>query len=299
MTKSLLPMLLCLVAAPLMAQVSTRAPSGSSATVQPRIMVIPRVREGQDIRTVLDADIGLRIAATKVKETFDRRGFSTVDFVGRLKAANEIGLFTSNSQSDVREQIIQFSGADIYVEVENSVSPSPQGNSALVIMAAYEASTGTSLANKIGNSGRFYGAPDDQLIQRAVDSAADEMLNTMQAKFSAMLEEGRSVLVDISVKQTARTTFEDSPAGKEISYAELLEAWFSGNAFHNSFHLQGVTATRILLDDVRLPLRDPVTGRYYGTNQFGSALASYMRSLGLSVTRELKGNTIFIVVTAP
>lgn len=299
MSKTMLAAALLLSTLPLAAQDAAVSAPRTAATVQPRIMVIPRVKEGQDIRTVLDSDIMLRIATTKVKETFDRRGFSTVDFVGRLKAANEIGLFTSNSQSDVREQIIQFSGADIYVEVENSVSPSPQGNSALVIMGAYEASTGTSLANKIGNSGRFYGANDDQLIQRAVDAAADEVLNTMQAKFSAMLEDGRSILVDISIKQTARTKFEDNPTGKDLSYAELLEAWFSDNAFRNSYHMQGVTATRMLLDDVKLPLRDARTGRTYGTNQFGTSLATYLRSLGLTVTREIKGNTLFIVVTAP
>lgn len=299
MTKRLFDLVLLLAAFPLLGQDPSGTVPRLPSSVQPRIMVIPRVKEGQDIRTVLDADIMLRIATTKVKEAFDRRGFSTVDFGGRLKAANEIGLFTSNSQSDVREQLIQFSGADIFVEIENSVAASPQGNSALVIMGAYEASTGTSLANKIGNSGRFYGANDDQLIQRAVDAAADEMLNMMQTKFTAMLEGGRSVLVDISIKQTASTKFEDRPTGKELSYAELVEAWFSDNAYRNSYHMQGVTATRMLFDDVRLPLRDQKTGRSYGTNQFGTSLAIFLRSLGLTVTREIKGGTLFLVVTAP
>jgi hypothetical protein len=288
-----------LVALPAYAQTTPAAPaaSGRPATVQPRIMVIPRVKEGQDLRTVLDGDLELRIGITKVKEAFDRRGFSTVDFVARLKAANENGLFTSGSQSDVKEQIIQFSGADIFVELELSSTPSPQGNSSTAILSAFEVSTGTSLANKIGNSGRFYGASNEQLIQRAVEVSADDLLSTMQAKFTDMLEQGRSILVDISVRNGVRLTFENPPKGKDQSLAELIEEWMQDNAFNNSAHLQGSTGIRMLFDDVRIPLRDTKTGRSYGANQFGTALASFLRSLGLTVTRDVKGSTLLITVT--
>lgn len=275
------------------------APARTALSVQPRIMVIPRAKEGQDLRTLLDKELSLRIGLSKVKEAFDRRGFSTVDFVARLKAANENGLFTGDNQSDIKEQIIQFSGADIFVEIELSTTQSEQGNSSLVILGAYEASTGTSLANKIGNSGKFFGASEEQLIQRAIENSADELLNTMQAKFSAMLEEGRSILVDVSLKTGARTTFDDPPKGQDRSLAELIEDWLSDNAFRNSYHMQGITKVRMLFDDVRLPLRDAKTGRSYGTNQFGTALAAYMRSLGLTVARDVKGNTLLITVTAP
>ncbi|WP_288849641.1 DUF6175 family protein [uncultured Alistipes sp.] len=35
-------------------------------TVQPKIMVIPYTKEGEDIRTVLEADVNKRIALTKI-----------------------------------------------------------------------------------------------------------------------------------------------------------------------------------------------------------------------------------------
>jgi hypothetical protein len=301
--KHLLCVLALLMGAPLAAQSTDTAAAGTSkarpATVQPRIMVIPRIKDGQDLRTVLDDDLVLRIAITKVKEAFDRRGFSTVDFVGRLKAADENIQFTSGSRTDVKEQIIQFSGADIFVEVELNTTVSPQGNSSTVVLSAYEVSTGTSLANKVGSSGRFYGATDDQLIQRAVENSADGLLGTMQEKFTAMLESGRSILVDIGIRSGARTTFEKVPTGKDIPYSELIEQWMSDNAFNNAAHIQGVTGIRMLFDDVRLPLRDPRTGRSYGTNQFGTALASYLRSLGLTVTRDVKGGALILTITAP
>lgn len=282
------------------AQAATPAPASTSPlTVQPRIMAIPFTKEGEDLRTVLEADIGRRIAITKVKEAFDRRGASTVDFVARLKAANDIGVFTSNSQTDIKEQLIQFSGADIYVQIEVATSQLAEGTAATVIMTAYEASTGTSLANKVANSGRFYTSDTERLITRAVDSSVDDLLSTMQAKFTAMLDEGRSVLVDISLKEGIRTTLDDAPPGRDESLAELLETWFADNAWRNQYHIQGTTGVRMLLDDVRIPLRDPRNGRNYGASQFGTALAAYCRSLGLTVTRDIKGNTIFLTITGP
>ena len=49
--------------------------------VQPKIMVIPFTKEGEDIRTILENDENKRIALTKIKEAFDERGISTIDFL--------------------------------------------------------------------------------------------------------------------------------------------------------------------------------------------------------------------------
>jgi hypothetical protein len=59
--------------------------AGEPRTIQPSIMVIPFARENQDMRKVLESDINLRVAVTKVKEGFDKRGFSTVDFVAKIQ----------------------------------------------------------------------------------------------------------------------------------------------------------------------------------------------------------------------
>ncbi|HUR00753.1 MAG TPA: DUF6175 family protein [Gemmatimonadaceae bacterium] len=276
------------------------APAPHSSTVpQPRIMVIPRVNEGQDIRRVLDSDLLLRVALAKVKEAYDARGFTTVDFVGRLKAANDNGLFTSQSQSDIKEQIIQLSGADIYIEVEPSTTSVEGGPSAIVVLGAYEASTGNSLASTVGNSGVFRGATDPQLIQRAVTSAMDGFLDAMQSKFLVMLDEGHAILVDVGLQQGIHTTFDSPFMGKEGSLAELLESWISNNSLRNNYHLQGTTQNRMVFDDVRIPLRDPRTGRSYGASQFGNQLAAYMRTLGLTVSRDIKSSTLVITVTRP
>ncbi len=118
-------------------------------TVQPKIMVIPYTKEGEDIRTILESDVSRRIAITKIKEAFDGKGFTTVDFVAKLKAAKDNNVLTSENQTDIKSQIIQMSGADVYVQAEVNVLKTESGNSVTLVLTGYEASTGNSLSNKV------------------------------------------------------------------------------------------------------------------------------------------------------
>ena len=82
-------------------------------TVQPKIMVVPYTKEGEDIRSILEEDVNRRIAITKIKEAFDSRGFTTVDFTAKLKAATDNAIFSSENKEDLKTRIIQMSGADV------------------------------------------------------------------------------------------------------------------------------------------------------------------------------------------
>ena len=66
-------------------------------TSQPKIMVIPYTKQGEDIRTILEADQNKRVVLTKIKEAFDERGFSTIDFIAKLKAIESGNTFNSNN----------------------------------------------------------------------------------------------------------------------------------------------------------------------------------------------------------
>jgi len=95
------------------AQNKSTESGGQVVTVQPKIMVIPYTKEGEDLRTILEQDETRRIAIAKIKEGFDSRGFTTVDFVAKLKAAKANNIFTSDNQTDIKTQIVEMSGADI------------------------------------------------------------------------------------------------------------------------------------------------------------------------------------------
>ena len=130
------------VLAGLFGSFQTTAVAQDKPTVQPSIMVIPFVKEGQDIRTILDNSPLLRICATKVKEGFDSRGFTTIDFRAKLKAAMNAQAMEMDNQSSLKQQIIEMSGADIFVEIDGAYNESGSGNSVTMTLNAFDAYSG-------------------------------------------------------------------------------------------------------------------------------------------------------------
>jgi len=269
---------------------------GQIVTVQPKIMVIPYTKEGEDLRTVLENDENKRIAITKIKEGFDKRGFTTVDFVAKLKAAKDNNVFTSDNQTDIKSQIIQMSGADIYVQAEVIVEKGQSGNSVKLILTAYEASTGNSLSNKVGESGKFYTDDFNKLASKAVESCVEDFLNVMQTKFTDIVNNGKSVIIDISFSTDSKYKMSSEIGSDALPLSDQVEMWMEKNSFKNSYHIQGTTDLKMILDDVKIPLKDQATGNNYNPNKFALELFKFFKGLGLQPGKDVKGSTIYITI---
>ena len=289
---------MCIATFQLLAQsIPATSTGGQVNTVQPKIMVIPFTKEGEDIRTILEADVNRRIAITKIKEAFDNRGFTTVDFTAKLKAAKDNNVFTSENQTDLKAQIIQMSGADVYVQAEVNVQKGESGTSVTLILTAYEASTGNSLSNKVGESGKFYTDDIGKLASKAVENVAVDFLNVMQTKFTDIVNNGKSVNIDISFEAGSQYTMSSDKIGTSgLPLSDQLEEWMGKNAFKNTYHIQGTTDLKMIFDDVRIPLKDQATGVNYNPNKFALEIYKFLRSEGLEVKKDIKGSTIYITI---
>ena len=266
-----------------------------TVTVQPKIMVVPFVKEGEDIRNVLENDVNKRIVLTKIKEAFDRRGFTTVDFLGRLKALSKANGLAMDNQSDLKTLIIQQSGADIYVDAEIDVVLSGSGNGVKVIMTAYDTSTGNSLANKVGDSGKFYTDDIGRLASKAVEGQADAFLNVMQTKFNDIVTNGRSINVTIGFAQTSQYSMSSEVGANGFALSDEIEMWMSENAYKGNYHIQGTTEKQMIFDDVRIPLKDD-NGNNYNINKFGLKFMMFARKMGLQIGRDISNNTLIITI---
>ena len=265
-------------------------------TVQPKIMVIPYTKEGEDIRSVLEEDVNKRITLTKIKEAFDSRGFTTVDFTARLKAMSQSAVFNADNQSDLKSQLIEMSGADIYVEAEMDILFSESGNSVKVIISAYDVSTGASLANKVGESGKFYTDDIGKLASKAISTCAEEFLNTIQMKFTDIVENGRSLIISFGFDEASAYLMSSEVGSQGLQLSDEIELWMEENAYKNNYHIQGTTDKQMIFDDVRIPLKDPKNGSNYNANKFALAIFKFMKSLGLHIQRDIKGTTVYITI---
>lgn len=120
------------------------------------LMPIPFTPQGKSTRAAFEENELMRISITKVKEAFDNRGVNTIDFRAKLKQINNNELQESDQKADIKDDLIRMSGADIYIEVEANPNYSDEGNSVTIIMSAYDAFSGESLANKVSTSPKFY-----------------------------------------------------------------------------------------------------------------------------------------------
>jgi len=264
-------------------------------TVQPKIMVVPKILEGEDYRVVLEADPYKRIVLAKIKEAFDARGCTTVDFEAKLRAVSQNSVFQENSQTDLKKQLIDNSGADIYVEAEILLHGSSEGNSVKVILQAYEVSSANSLANKIADSGEFYTNDVGKLAMKAINRVADDFLNVMQSKFNDIAVNGRSIVVKFSFNVGSAFNM-STPMGGGDLLSDLICDWMEDHAYKNNCHFEGVTDTGLTFDDYRIPIIDEVSGRNYNIRHFTRELRNYLGSLGLSISQDMKGQTLFVTI---
>ena len=263
------------------------------ATVQPKIMVIPYTKQSEDISQVLESDVNKRIVLTKIREAFDNRGFTTVDFAAKLKSLSRTEGLSINNSSDLKSMIIQQSGADIYVEAEMDVLFSQSGNSVKIIVTAYDISTGGSISNKVGDSGKFYTNDIGKLGTKAIEGIADEFLDVMQGKFTDIINNGKAIIVDFGFDPTSTISMATEIGNDGLTLSDHLEIWISEHAYKNYYHIQGTTDKKMIFDDVRIPLKD-ANGNNYTINKFSLEFLKYARGIGLQISRAIANNTLVI-----
>lgn len=267
----------------------------SAVTTQPKIMVVPFIKENEDIRQVLEEDENKRIVLTKIKEAFDSRGFTTVDFLAKLKSSSIQEGMSREQQSDLKSMIIQNSGADIYVDSEMIITKSGSGNSVKVIVTAYDISTGNSLSNKVGDSGKFYSEDFGKLGSKAIESCAEDFLNIMQTKFDDIVMNGRSINMTIGFAETSNYNMHSEVGNDMLTLADEIELWLADNAYQGNFHIQGTTATKMIVDDLKIPLKDSNNNNYTAA-AFGREFVKLARKLGLRISRNVANNSLIITI---
>jgi len=293
---SFISLLFLLTAGSVMAQdIPSATEKNSQVQHKPKMMVIPFAKQGEDIRTILEDDVNKRIALTKIKEAFDKHGYTTVDFFGRVKALSTSTALGLDQQQDFKTLIIQQSGADVYVEAEIDVQQSTTGNSVKMILAAYEASTGNSLSNTVGESGKFYTDDYGKLASKAVESGMDGFLNVIQEKFYDIVENGQSISVTIGIDNGSSLLLSNEMGNDGLTISDQLEMWMEENAYKSNYHIQGTTDRQMIFDDVHIPLKDE-NGRTYNINKFGLKLMTFFRKMNVKIERTINNNMLVVTI---
>ncbi len=270
--------------------------SSDVVTAQPTIMVIPFAKEKESLRSVYENSEILRIAMTKAKEAFDKRGVNTIDLIAKIKQTNNNSVLQEDQVSDFKDEVIASSGADIYVVVEASKNFSNSGNSANVILTAYDAFSGESLANKTSNSPKIYTDNFEKLVEKAIENEIDNLLNTIQEKFTLILENGRSIVLTVGIENGTSLTM-DSEINKDGDLlSELIEDWMEQNSYKSQYHIQGISKNKILFDLVKIPIFGE-DGKNFRIRDFTSKFRKYLKLLNFNSSQTIQGNNIVFTIS--
>ena len=276
------------------------APAQGSKTIQPKIMVIPKVMTGQRQKEVYDSSMNIRIALVKINEAFLKRGANLVSFEAKLKDAEQNATINASSgnQADLKTLVIAQSGADIYVETELQVVRHSQSNanSVTITLEGYQAGTDNLLGSTTGNSRMARTDDIGFLTAQAMDSISDKFLNLMQLKFDDIHENGQSMYVQFSLAPDAKINFDAEVGNPPNMLSDLIEQWFQKNCVKGIYNTQGVSGNTMTISDARMPLKNPVNqqSNYTGQNLW-SDLNKFLRSLGLHPKREIGNNNKLLI----
>lgn len=263
-------------------------------TIQPKIMVIPFTKSGQDMIKSYENNDLQRLVIARVKQGFETRNFPTVDFVSNIKMMSNDNAMEIENQTSIKQQLIEMSGADVYVEVETTINRSSGGNSVTVILSAYDAYTSMTMSNETGVSDRFYTESFEKLALKKADEMMDNFLNTMNSRFEDIKENGKSIYLNIGFKEGSDKDM-DYVGDTQESLSEKVEAWIEKNAFKGNYHIQGVTKTKMIFNEIRIPIKND-DGTHYKTSHFVASFRKFLASINVDTERDIQGNRIFISV---
>lgn len=281
-------------AAPLAAQESAPAARRSSAAGQPRIIVIPYVREGEDVRTLLDRDFSRRMALATIKSAFDRRRLPTVDFFGALQQARVGAAQAMESESDFRTRLFEANRADVYVVADLELGRRDDLESATVLLQAHLTANGMSLGSASGTSDFRRGVPAERLTQRAVENAVDTLLDALGERMDEFWEEGVPVMLEFRVAGGSRVNLDTPVGGTARTVADTIEAWLGATAHRGAYSVANVTPNLMTVTDVRLPMRDALD-RPPSLLRFSAELLAHLRSVGVrSPDRRITTGAVYV-----
>lgn len=213
---------------------------------------------------------------------------------------------TGTDQTSIKTAIIDASRADIFVEIEAyEESGSGGAKKARIILTGYDAFTSRSLGNKTSTSfesrSDFSSLVENALRRKDQNTQIDmveDFLNVMQEKFDDIVENGRPIQLIFSVSGDAMYDFYTKTAsGDRIS--DEIEFWLEENAYKGNYADPRITKERVIVDDVRIPLRAE-NGRAYRPSQFARELRRWFSSLKvpsvgeISVDDTIRGGSLLI-----
>ena len=225
-------------------------------------------------------------AVSKLEEMLQLRGFPPKNLEQTLKSLemqqtrdNQVSSkYGSSIAVSPQDELNSVAKADILIQFSWTVNPLGPQKSLTYVLSGFDSYTNKPVGNSSGTGPNTISAPLAVLVEQAVTDKMDGFLNLMQLHFDDMFENGREVIIEILTTDALGYDLYEVMGEDELNLQ--IEDWIADNTVEGRFNIVDATGTRMLFEQVRIPLfyERRGTQRAMDTRTFVNNLNSFLRT---------------------
>lgn len=212
------------------------------------------------------------------------RGFPLKDLQQNLKSIDNLSaedqlIQSKSSGASIVEspldRLRRTAKADIILEIEWNVNTVGPKSSVTYNLRGLDAYSNKQIAGAEGTGKGSFSAEVPILLEEAVQDHMDSFTARLQEHFDDLLTNGREVVLDMRVFDSADIDFETEYGDYELN--EVIDNWLADNCVNHRFSKSDATETMILYEQVRIPLYK-ANGQAQDTYGFARDLARFLKA---------------------
>jgi len=258
--------------------------AGFSQAKKPTIMVVPSdnwcIKNGYvtnyddmgtpkvlpDYKAALQNETDLLVTISKINTMMADRGFPLKNLESVLKTLEqesaEVSMMNSKSGGAIAESPIDMlkrvANADIIIQLTYQINKTGPQRSITFVLQGIDAYTGKQIAGAQGTGSPSFSAETPVLLEEAVLSHIDDFNARLQQHFDDLFENGREIVFQVRVWDTAGIDLEKEYdfKGETLELGEIIEDWVYDNTVQGRYNTSGYTENVVRFEQVRIPLYD-------------------------------------------
>jgi len=130
-----------------------------------------------------------------------------------------------------------------------------------------------------------------------LDKFLKPFLENTKIAFGDIAKNGRSITLNIGLGEATNMDLDTEVGEKGDLLSDVIEKWLEENAFKSQFNIQGITATQMIVNEVKIPKIDEATKYNYSPSKFAKAFRKHLKSLDIESVIDLQGKKQFYSLT--
>jgi len=235
----------------------------SAQNVQPSMMVLPYTKSGESALGLYEEQKEYRAIIAGIEQAILDRGGDLVDLERTIQNAREQMTREGDKYKDIQDAINDNATTEITIEAEIDYHNTGKYIQFGIRLKAVETSTGA-----VVYPGKYFASPNfpyntnfqtvatNLLTYDKGDGVyIDIFMNGMQARFTKMLKEGKSVKLIILTDDRSDFRLNDEADDDFNLISDLIKTWVKNNSFNNVYRLKSVSDNRMEFDMIKIPFR--------------------------------------------